>query len=138
MAWYRCRKCGHMFEDGEAYVSDETNAAGCPVCNGDFDRVYYCRVCEDYFTEDECVTTAHGNVCNKCIDSYRHDAEAIKEVADDTPVSVKLNVFLAEQFTREEIESILLNELLKRKDADYKEFIDNDTFWFAEEILRLQ
>ena len=138
MAWYKCDKCGHLFEDGEQEFNEDIGMWVCPVCSASYKKVYRCNVCGEFFEEHEGVDTGNGNVCDKCIDSYRHDAKAIKEVADDTPVSVKLNVFLAEQFTREEIESILLNELLKRKDADYKEFLDNDPFWFAEEILRLQ
>lgn len=54
---YKCKDCGHLFEDGEqvSWLEDSGETLyGCPVCKGDYEYVKPCRFCFQYTTEDYC------------------------------------------------------------------------------------
>ena len=92
---YRCRDCGHLFEEGEEYSYTETHGfygAGetfsfCPVCRGSFFKVERCSVCDEYCMKEG------------------------EEFCDDCKVDVKqrFKKLLHKNFKDEEIK--LLNEL---------------------------
>lgn len=65
---YRCNECGHIFEEGEQTVWQETHGfaeppyetmSGCPLCQGDYDEVYPCKICGAHSEEDFCPTCKH-------------------------------------------------------------------------------
>ena len=69
---YRCESCGHLFEDGEQAVWEETHGldsppyekwSGCPVCRGDYEEVHQCKDCGDWHTENE----LYDGRCEKCL-----------------------------------------------------------------------
>ena len=77
---YRCENCGHLFEDGEQAVWEETHGLdsppyekwdGCPVCRGDYEEVHQCKKCGEWHTDDE----LYDGWCEKCLrESINYDA----------------------------------------------------------------
>lgn len=77
---YKCVECGHLFEEGEEAVWAEDRGefwgrpvteecSGCPDCRGDYEEVYQCESCEEWFFEDE----MYGHsICKKC---YKEEEE---------------------------------------------------------------
>ena len=78
---YRCCECGNLFEEGEQAVWYENQGechgvtamerfSGCPVCNGDYEKVYQCKECGDWHSEDE----LYDGWCEKCLrESINYD-----------------------------------------------------------------
>lgn len=69
---FRCCECGHLFEDGEQAVWEETHGldtppyekhSGCPLCKGDYEEVHQCKECGDWHTENE----LYDGWCEKCL-----------------------------------------------------------------------
>lgn len=64
MKMYRCKECGHLFEEGEEVKFQESRGecfgfpayeqmSGCPLCNGDFVSVEPCKICGGYDLNDD-------------------------------------------------------------------------------------
>ena len=69
---YRCENCGHLFEEGEQAVWEETHGlgsppyekwSGCPLCRGGYEEVHQCQECDEWHTEDE----LYDGWCEKCL-----------------------------------------------------------------------
>jgi hypothetical protein len=69
---YKCENCGHLFEEGEQAVWEETHGFtsppyekwdGCPLCKGGYEEVHQCQECEKWHTEDE----LYEGWCEKCL-----------------------------------------------------------------------
>lgn len=57
MVMFRCKRCGHLFEDGEQAVWVESHGEsfdGCPLCNGDYEEVQPCEICGAYSENEYC------------------------------------------------------------------------------------
>lgn len=57
MKMFKCKDCGHLFEDGEQKVIVERHGfdygdgevfSYCPRCEGDYDEVEPCAICGSY------------------------------------------------------------------------------------------
>lgn len=123
-----CQECGRRYEDEIAQRLD----FDCSRCGGLLEETKRCSECGEYFTEDELI----GGVCEKCIDSYRHDVNGCINVAREMPKEeIKINPLLAYLFDEKDIEAILIERVKERmSDVDCSEFIDNDITLFAEKI----
>lgn len=65
---YRCKECGHLFEDGEQAEWVEPHGeewSGCPLCKGSYEEAKKCMLCGSYELEDG------ENVCEPCKDDLR-------------------------------------------------------------------
>ena len=94
---YKCKSCGHLFEEGEQKIIKENmgefqgsfavkSYSGCPCCGGDYETKRPCKICGTYEFE--------GNgYCNDC----------------KADVKKRFSEFLDKEFTTDERE--LLNEL---------------------------
>ena len=69
---YRCENCGHLFEEGEQAVWEETHGFtsppyekwdGCPICKSGYEEVHQCQECGDWHYEDE----LYDGWCEKCL-----------------------------------------------------------------------
>ena len=71
---YKCCECGHLFEEGEQAIWYENQGechgvtavekfGGCPVCKGDYEKVFQCRGCGDWHFEDE----MYNGCCENCL-----------------------------------------------------------------------
>lgn len=142
---YRCLECGHTFEDGEQGTCVEhygefwgepcsESFSCCPMCNGDYVELEECKRCGEFF--ESCDLT--DGMCKNCVEELGNDVETCYEVAETEKQSVKINCFLAEMFTPEDINEILLDVLLSKEKCgckvDCQKFIDSDPVWFAERL----
>lgn len=138
---YKCYDCGAVFESPASHEEDRGEFWGfpcsetvndCPNCGGDYEEVFQCEKCGEYFFEDE----LHSDVCDDCIDVYKNNIDVCFKIGDEDTEVIKINCFLATMFNTWEIEAILYNHLKSAGgDVDCSPFIDNDRSWFAEKIL---
>ena len=72
---YMCIECGHIFEEGEEAVWEESRGeywgtpctetvSGCPKCKGDYQEAFECARCGEWFFEDE----LNDGYCESCYD----------------------------------------------------------------------
>ena len=144
MCRYQCHECDRQFEEPdiitEAHGLDTPpyeKIAVCPYCKGYFEEMYQCKICGEYFTEDELTS----GVCDECI--YEHDTDIdlcykLGEI-DEAKEKIELNGFIASIFTEEMIAEILMRELRrlpKNHSVNCIEFIGSDKSWFAEQLIK--
>ena len=123
---YKCCDCGVLFNCG----------CKCPKCGGVGDEVIKCDVCGKFFSWDEAIS----GVCPECAEDlkfvYRFSSRKCYELyKDDDGTNVAINRFLANQFSKEQIESLLLRELKKQEAipfSDYISFLNEDIEEFIE------
>ena len=132
---YKCTKCGEVFTE---YTADwETHdEMACPSCySTDYEEARQCKKCGDWFTEDE----GESYLCGDCLDfyktTYRHNPKKICELTSGLDETVEINTFLLSQFSKKEIEQLLLKELIVASAIsvqDYITFIEDDEQRFSE------
>ena len=135
---YKCLECGHIFEEGEQAVLEETHGLDtppyerwyvCPICNGSYEETVRCAICGAEHLENE----LSGGVCDECIDEYRKDFNACYQISFGETEEIKINALLASLFDVGDIEQILKEYIRDRwHDVDCSGFIDNDKYWFGE------
>lgn len=115
---YICKDCGKIYEDEEAedvYVTTSyynlAEIVSC-CCGGELVKAKRCEKCDEFMPEDNLA------LCDSCIEEYETLENAL-EIGADYEEKVSLNGFLTSEFTKEEIESILL-EAFKAKDDKIK------------------
>lgn len=141
---YRCYECGNIFEIPKTWEEDRSQfwgmpcrerLSGCPECGGSYDEVCECAICGMDHAEDE----MYNGICEDCIESCKHDVDTCYLVGENCKETVELNCFLTSMFTNKEIETILYGWLKQRnkvKELDCSDFIDNDRYWFAENLSK--
>lgn len=99
-----------------------------------------CPKCKKEFLDTE---NKSLYICDECLENakflYRYNAKKCFDLSKEEKEQIEINAFLTSQFSVDEIETILLNEL--RRDAetpysDYINFIEKDEYWFAESIAK--
>lgn len=142
---YKCRECGHIFDEGEEAVWKERygeywgmpaykEMKGCPMCHSeDYEETTRCEVCGSEHLEDE----LFGGVCEECLDKARHDFKLCHKICGDEKQEIKINALLASIFDVGDIEQILMEYIAKQCDEiDCSNFIDNDADWFGEQLAK--
>lgn len=139
---YRCKNCGNLFEDGEQATWEESHgldcppyekADGCPNCHGEYEEVEPCAICGGY----------DGNglpVCDECI-QRNTTVERCFEASENVLDEIVLNSFLLYVFSRETIEEILFDALLKMQDDEHiqlltRNYVADEKEWFATKLLK--
>lgn len=68
---YKCVECETVFADPETWEEDRgefwgvsccETVSGCPECRGDYEEVFECRECGEWFFEDELT----DGLCEEC------------------------------------------------------------------------
>lgn len=133
----KCSFCERSFGEDEItiYRGDKV----CPYCgHEDFEEAVQCKVCGDYFFDDE-LTFGVCEICKEDLKfPYKHDPKKCYDLSKDEHEEVSLNAFLVSQFTTEQIEEVLMKELIIQSAIpypDYSNFIDADEVWFIEQML---
>ena len=131
---FKCIHCGHEFEDIDARNYDSASGTWeeyCPNCGSeDFKEAEKCEECGEWRIADKVV----NGMCEDCLKKAATVPNAFAYGNRDKH-GVELNGFIAWAFTADEIESVLLNELMKSKDlaAKYaKDYCMDDSWMFAE------
>ena len=139
---YECHNCGKRFE--EPHIIEEKHGLDtppyekigvCPYCKGYFEEMTQCRICGQYFTEDE----LSGGVCDECVYEHSTDIELCHRLGQEAEESIKLNGFIASVFSEEQINEILWNrikEINRMVNISCYDFIDSDKSWFAEQLIK--
>ena len=142
---YQCHECDRSFEEPD--IITETHGldtppyekiAVCPYCKGYFEEMQECKICGEYFTEDELTS----GVCDDCIYSHDTDIELLYRLGneEDAKETVKLNGFIASVLTEEQINEIVMRELRILIElgavCNGTEFIGSDKSWFAEQLIK--
>lgn len=138
----QCEKCGKIF-DAEDLESEKRffsyygetrlyeNVSVCPYCGcGNHHEVVKCEWCGEYYDKRE----EGGCLCDECLS--KATAKDCFEICKDDKWSVSLNQFIADMFSPQEIEHILLDALVK-SNADISRFIKGNIDWFSDEYKNL-
>lgn len=146
MCKHQCHECDRRFEEPDIITETHGMTDGscekigvCPYCKGYYEPMYQCKICGQYFTEDE----LSGGVCDECIYEHDTDIELLYRLGneEDAKETVKLNGFIASVLTEEQINEIVMRELRTINYAPYIngiEFIGSDKSWFAEKLLEIK
>lgn len=140
---YECHNCGKRFE--EPHIIEERHGldtppyekiAVCPYCKGYFEEMQECKICGEYFTDDE----LSGGVCDECLYEHSTDIDFCYKLGaeEDAQENVKINGFIASYFSEEQINEILWNrikEINRIVNISCYDFIDSDKSWFAEKLI---
>lgn len=139
---YKCRNCGHIFDDGEQktkrerhndYYTEVINV--CPICNSDnYEETIYCRHCGSECFKDE--LTSKG-ICKECIKAFiadnAKDEKVCYDVGQNDKVQAEVNSFIFDYFgSIENMERHLLEyitqiqEYYKHDFTKYLEETDED------------
>lgn len=133
---YQCHNCLRDFEEPDIIEEPHGEKHGvCPYCKGYFEEMTQCRICGQYFTEDE----LSGGVCDECIYEHDTDHELCYRLGEKSTELVSINSFLASAFTVEQINEILyhrLKEISRITNISCYNFIDSDKSWFAEQLIK--
>ena len=137
---YQCHECDRQFEEPDIITEAHGITDGscekigvCPYCKGYFEEMAQCRICGEYFTEDE----LSGGVCDECVYEKATDIEFCYNL--ETEETIKINGFIASVFTEEQINEILWNrikEINRMVNISCYDFIDSDKSWFAEKLIK--
>lgn len=142
---YICCDCGEVVERFDcgthrAYVGEYLgisvyrDSACCPECGSTcLQDAVKCEECGGWCLEED----LSNGFCKKCLDSV-----SVKDCFDvakkfDEKKDIKINSFIAEMFTVEEMEDVLL-EALKNCDADASKYVNVDREWFSEKLKELK
>lgn len=144
MCRYKCDHCGREFEEPD--FVEETHGldappyeriAVCPYCKGYFEEMYQCKICGEWYTDDELTS----GVCDNCIYDNTNNYELCYELGDEECVkeTITLNGFIASIFPEDVIAEILMNEIRNAKNCggfvSCMEFIGSDKSWFADKLV---
>ena len=138
---YKCKNCGHVFEEGEQATWIEEHGfssgpfeewSGCPICSGGYEETKQCKICGEEFLEEE---LKGGCICDDCIDNYKNDFDTCYKIADTEKEEIKINALLASLVSVSKIEAILYHVLKEKGDVDSSAFINQDKDWFAEKLV---
>ena len=130
MSIYECDRCGKQFDQPDIVTEPHGEKVGvCPHCHGHFEIMYQCKICGEYFTEDDLT----DGVCDACIYNDATVERCIRYGAD-CEESVAINGFIASVLSADKINEILANEIMKANDIipiDCSGFIDDDKSWWV-------
>ena len=147
---YKCKECGHIFEEGEQAVWREKvgeygsepcyeTLSGCPKCHSDYEKTIPCVICGSEHLSEEMIE----NVCEECFDKYSVDVDACYKMANGEKSTISINMFLAEIFGAATIEEILLDFLkdnksyIEQNKSKFKKFAYDEKEWFAERLTEV-
>lgn len=131
-----CIHCGHHFEEpsnryNRRWSDSDDCEPLCPNCGSeDFEEAEQCEKCGDWHIADKVV----NGMCEDCLTKAATVPNAFAWGMKEKQ-GVELNGFVAWAFTADEIESILLNELMKYKNLSAKyarDYCMDDSWMFAE------
>ena len=112
-----------------------TSYACCPECGGNFDEAIQCKICGEWFFEDE----LDDGICEMCIDEekekYHDNVKSCLEILKDEKKKIEINPVLAMLLKPSVIEQILTEYVLNNS-FDCKDVVEEYEDWFIEEIKK--
>lgn len=142
---FKCYDCEATFSEPRIYTEKMGEHFGfpayesfscCPECGGSFDEATQCKICGEYFFDDE----LDDGICEECLEEkkgeYRYNVKACFEVLKDETTQIEINPVLAMLLKRSEIEEELLKTLLECSSIDCSSVIEEYKDWFIEEFKK--
>ena len=144
---YQCHECDRQFEEPDIITETHGMTDGscekigvCPYCKGYYEPMYQCKICGEWFTDDELTS----GVCDDCIYQHDTDIELLYRLGneEDAKETVTINGFIASVLTEEQINEILFKRIKEITEIsmfnwiDGTEFIGSDKSWFAEQLIK--
>ena len=137
---YECFECERHFEEPDFIV--ETHGLDsppyekigvCPYCKSFFREMYQCKICGEWFTDDELTM----GVCDECIYEDVTLDRCIR-YGEHCEEDIAINGFIASVLDAETINTILIKEVEKASQIIpiVDEFVDSDKSWFAEQLIK--
>lgn len=141
---FKCYDCEATFSEPRIYTEKMGEHFGvpayasfscCPECGGNFDEATQCKICGEWFFEDE----LDDGICEMCIDEgkeeYHDNVKACLEILKDEKRKIEINPVLAMVLKPSVIESILTEYVLNNS-FDCKDVVEEYEDWFIEEIKK--
>ena len=142
---FKCYECEATFSEPRIYTEKIGEHFGfpayesfacCPECGGSFDEATQCKICGEWFFDDE----LDDGICEECLvekkAEYRYNVKACFEVLKDETMQIEINPVLAILLKRSEIEEELLKILLECSSTDCSSVISKYEDWFIDEIKK--
>lgn len=128
-----CKDCGKVIADDELITHLESRGEfwgnNCfeeivdkCECGGEFVEAKQCQMCGEWICEDD------ENVCDDCLQNNATYDNALK-YGEENKESVELNGFLANVFTADEVNEILIRELDEAQQLSTK--IYKEARWYC-------
>lgn len=135
---YICEKCGATMRHMDAKKCGDDLL--CPICGCDaLEDAVVCDICGEIVSAHDAEGLDH-DVCHKCIEEKRYDLDYLTAVGGGSLTEISLNSFLADQFTVEEIEDLMLTSLKWRSKVDPvdgMEFLTHNGYDAAETLFEM-
>lgn len=139
---FKCEKCGRFFESPKEVKESRGEFWGepafkrwyySPCCEYEYCKVYQCKICGEWYGDEE----THGGVCDNCINKCRKDFNEVYYATLGEKQSVDINPLIACVLDESDINAILLDYIRSNlKDVDCSEFIDADISYFGELLAK--
>lgn len=142
---FKCYDCEATFSEPRNYTEKMGECFGfpayesfscCPECGGSFDEAKQCKICGEWFFEDE----LDDGICEECLAEneaeYRYNVKACFDVLKNETMQIEINPVLAMLLKKSEIEEELLKMLLECSSVDCSSVIKEYEDWFIEEIKK--
>lgn len=149
----KCLECGEFFERNDAvysssYVGEHfgtpvsQRVLCCPTCGSDdLIPAKSCKICGEYFGEDDIEDGVCSDCLNDALKEYRDDFDKCLDLCKDEKENIEINPIFAHFFTESQINEILLRELKEAngiKQFDFTAFLIDDKSWFIEKMLEVK
>ena len=132
---YICEKCGEIFSTPEWHNGIDR----CPGCgNKYFDEAVYCKVCNDYVSNDDAYGYGSTRVCKDCIETKRDDLDFLATVTEDTQ-DVEIPILYRYLFDDDDIKAMLYHAAKRQLELgffDARDFIDDYANDIAEAMVK--
>lgn len=136
---YICVDCGKVFDEEEISVWHESRGVywgepctekmyGCPNCKGEFVKAKKCKICGDWLKEYD------WDICEECYSKYM-TKETCLEIGKENASTIKLNDFIVSNFSKEEIEKIVMEKFQENAEKianAVKDYCEYDMSYFVD------
>jgi hypothetical protein len=139
---FKCCDCGEFFVSPKIRTENMGEHFGipaykgfvcCPECDGDVEQAHQCKICGNYFFDDE----LDDGICEECLEEkltkYHDKVKSCLEILKDEKIKIEINPVLAMLLKPSVIENILTEYVLNNS-FDCKDVVDEYEDWFVEKI----
>lgn len=117
---HRCNECGTVFRHTKQYPEDTGEIFNvCPQCRStDYDIVFKCKICGEYFTADD----IYKDICYECAEKEYTDRLGLRFIE-------KQKDFYLEYYGVEKVDKDLKSNLIEVLEKDFTSKVDMESDW---------
>lgn len=124
-----CENCGRLADEDDLEIINDrdyvNNGVGLECvrkdswfkecsCGGNWEKAKKCKLCEEWFYDED-----YAEICNKCLEENATFENALM-FGDNFKTDIQINGYLAEEYSQDKIENLILKDLKETKLAGYK------------------